>query len=403
MLSCCGCLPKRMAGDEEWRSLLEFSRQFRQEKNITASQLVIQLDLPVTMIQYLYNSKMIPSKKKNTKASQLRERLRQLREDHERELAEECTRSDESFPELSFVDQIFDFEMLHEEELSHIGVDNLFCSEEEDGKKFVTAIVREAVDIEILTSKLRELGLGDDCQITAERFYFASHFETPCCMQSQSAQAGYGTGNFLLTSLGLMGVTAAHVVLPMMEKETVRECRERVSQDGTNFFIHAYPLSHRDPLTHRYPLAHQPLQVLGHTAVADVHESLDIAIFHPSAEHSYLVNKLDCDISFKPSEKLLDLLKKTPHREVIKQGCGTNVTRGTISSSSPQTFVVRSVEASWFCTPGDSGSFILAKDPTADPESDIYIVVGVLSKHDHSALEAIPSLATDAIEAVSLE
>jgi hypothetical protein len=222
---------------------------------------------------------MIPSKKKNTKASQLRERLRQLREDHERELAEECTRSDESFPVLSFVDQIFDFEMLHKEELSQIGVDNLFCSEEEDGKKFVTAIVREAVDIEILTSKLRELGLGDDCQITAERFYFASHFETPCCMQSQSAQAGYGTGNFLLTSLGLMGVTAAHVVLPMMEKETVRECRERVSQDGTNFFIHAYPLSHRDPLTHRYPLAHQSLQVLGHTAVADVHESLDIAIF----------------------------------------------------------------------------------------------------------------------------
>jgi hypothetical protein len=90
---------------------------------------------------------------------------------------------------------------------------------------------------------------------------------------------------------------------------------------------------------------------------------------HWISPSSYLVNKLDCEISFKPSEELLDLLKKTPHREVIKQGCGTNVTRGTISSSSPQSFVVRSVEASWFCTPGDSGSFILAKDPTADPES----------------------------------
>lgn len=155
---------------DDWKSLFEFSRQFLEEKHMTATQLMIFLDIPVTMIQYLYNSKITPSKKRNTNGYKLRQKLKELQEISVLVIV--------TLPEVSFAEGMFDFEILHQEELNQFGIENFFCSEEH-GKRVIKAITRRNIDILEIANKLNELGLNDlgfggEYVISAQQFELAS-------------------------------------------------------------------------------------------------------------------------------------------------------------------------------------------------------------------------------------
>jgi hypothetical protein len=185
-----------------WSSLFDFAKEFRDKNRITATELMIHLDLPLTMIQYLYNPKITPSKKKNTKGYHLREKLRTLKlkmEQHPH--LESEFRVQEG--RIKFPDRMYDFEMRFKEEFNQIGIESFFCSEE-NGEKSILAIVRKDLSVDEITNKLHELGFTETpCAVSAQKFDFSSHFESPCCMGSSGVT--HGTGNFLLVDIGLIG------------------------------------------------------------------------------------------------------------------------------------------------------------------------------------------------------
>ena len=66
--------------DEEWKSLYQFQANFRSENKVTASDLLMNLELPLSLLQYLYSDSVRPSNKIGTLGKSLRENLRILKE-----------------------------------------------------------------------------------------------------------------------------------------------------------------------------------------------------------------------------------------------------------------------------------------------------------------------------------
>ena len=66
--------------DSEWEKLFLFQKKIRKEKNITGPALLRLLNLPLTVLSYLYTSQRPPSKKENTYGGKLRVALKLLLE-----------------------------------------------------------------------------------------------------------------------------------------------------------------------------------------------------------------------------------------------------------------------------------------------------------------------------------
>ena len=61
--------------DEEWKRLYLFQEKFRSENKVTASDLLVHYDLPLSLLQYLYSVSIPPSNKIWTLGKSLRDNL----------------------------------------------------------------------------------------------------------------------------------------------------------------------------------------------------------------------------------------------------------------------------------------------------------------------------------------
>jgi len=66
--------------DDEWKRLYQFQEKFRSENNVTASDLLVHFELPLSLLQYLYTDSFRPSNKIGTFGKSLREKLKTLKE-----------------------------------------------------------------------------------------------------------------------------------------------------------------------------------------------------------------------------------------------------------------------------------------------------------------------------------
>lgn len=170
--------------------------------------------------------------------------------------------------------------------------------------------------------------------------------------------------------------------------------------------ILGYPLSCVNPLTRRYPRDPQSLEPsLGHTHKSDIHLREDLAIFHPSSSHSYLLNRLSCGISYSVPEGILYIRRGLKcgldGMTVVKEGNATLVTMGQVQSPDNYHFLVVGCENSWFCSQGDSGSLVLLYQP--DKEG-VGIPIGIITSCSPTGtalctwihhVDNIPSLSDD--------
>jgi len=72
---------------DEWLNLYQFQRTFRLDHNITASDILDYLKLPLSMLQYMYSLKSIPNKKSGTLGEKLRSGIAELKKEGKQLLA----------------------------------------------------------------------------------------------------------------------------------------------------------------------------------------------------------------------------------------------------------------------------------------------------------------------------
>jgi hypothetical protein len=108
---------------DEWDDLYKFQCSYRMENGITAGDLLLSLQLPLSLTQYLYSNRSRPSNKPGSLGQQLRANLKNFKN------AEKVTVHDSG--NLSF--QVQEFFQANKTTLRDIGVESLHLSDDEEG------------------------------------------------------------------------------------------------------------------------------------------------------------------------------------------------------------------------------------------------------------------------------
>lgn len=330
------------AAEASWDELFEFQRNFRLERKLTGTALLRQLDLPGTVLPYLYSKSREPSKKPSSLGGKLRAAINDLQMSPpdicERNLPTDLLEEHFIAHKSVFIDQgIFAVDINDEGELeifSEKGIDvsevtKLFAGLEMDG-------LDELMD-----------------HITVSIFLPSAKFESPVAIRSglfaESPTLGFGTLTPILGKFGLFGLTAKHCLLPPGAE---------LNSDA-EIDVYGYPetssITSRCVLNNRAKIGVFTRACLGFND--------DIAVVMLSENHAYVVNEVTSEytIQFGDFKKARDIAALKGN--VLKVGISTLATRGKICKILPTgDVIVRSIECTCFATGGDSGALIVSDE-----------------------------------------
>lgn len=177
-----------------------------------------------------------------------------------------------------------------------------------------------------------------------------------------------------MTEIGIIAITAKHVIVPTTEdpynisfSSDIPECS----------YVSDMEESCKDSSSNRYPISALQSKTIGLFTERYIHPDRDIAIYHPIAIHSFIVNKLSNGKCFTFQR---DFAVTESDVRVYKNGVVSGLTWGKTYGISPPYFNVKSIELGSFCLRGDSGSLVVQ-----DLEnSSTGIVVGIIIDADNA-------------------
>ena len=270
--------------DEEWKSLYQFQANFRSQNKVTASDLLMNLELPLSLLQYLYSDSVRPSNKIGTLEKSLRENLRILKEKGR------CGFISGQNPEF-ILREIYE---LNKDELRSYGVDIMRLGDDnsviiDNTPSFGTTFDQHG---EQAVKNVLKGTQFEDSPIVIETYTLLSVLESPICTRTD---AGYGTSTMVLYELGVFGITAKHTII------TSEQYKKLVKED-TNICVRALQ---RTPLTCRYPISSPTDVVVGYANYENLHKELDIATFLPLAHNSFPVNMFNASVPYIMNKEML--------------------------------------------------------------------------------------------------
>lgn len=271
---------RNSVSDEEWKSLYQFQAKFRSDKKVTASDLLVNLELPLSLLQYLYSDSVRPSKKIGTLGKSLRENLKIFMDSG-------C----DDFPSGQDPEFILrEIYELNKDKLWSFGVDSVRLGDDNSVIIGTTPSFGITFDQQAVKNFLKGTQF-EDSPIVIETFTLLSVLESPICTRTN---AGYGTSTMVFCELGIFGITAKHTIVD--QNELLSLIKEDIN-------ICVYALQ-RTPLTCRYPIL-SPTVVIGYANYENLHETLDIATFLPLSENSFPVNMFHGSVPYIMNNDML--------------------------------------------------------------------------------------------------
>lgn len=351
------CNPVSQAAEASWDELFEFQRNYRLERKLTGTAFLRQLDLPGTVLPYLYSKARQPRKKPSSLGGQLRAAINGL----QMSPPDICERN---LP----TDLLQEYFIAHKSVFTDQGIFAVDINDEGELEIFS----EKGIDVSEVTKLFADLEMdGSDKlmdHITVSVFLPAAKFESPVAIRSgllgESPTLGFGTLTPIFGEFGLFGLTAKHCLLPPGTEHSV------LLNSDAEIDVYGYPET--SSITSRRVLRNRAK--IGVFARACLGYNDDIAVVMLSENHAYVVNEVrpEYTIQFGDFKKAGDIAALKGN--VLKVGISTLVTRGEICKILPAGgIMVRSIECTCFAAAGDSGALIVS-----DEDDSRGLVLGII-------------------------
>lgn len=316
---------KSVEVDQEWGELFEYQQHFRIEHNITVNHILKAFDLPLSLGQYLYSRKCIPSRKSGTLGALLRHRLKQLSSGNVLTVSNDLT-DDRSF-------QVREFFETHCTRLQDIGVETLHLSD--NGTTLIignTPSIRGFNEYAFQQMAISCPPIGS-LTYKVERFVDLAYFSSPMCTKTTN---GYGTATMVHLEQCVVAMTARHVVVSDEQTATLCDGRNDSEQTDIDYFdvtkqtekihaeqaknhgmlevpaatahtagsddacftVYAVPPPVPPMVRYRVPSHCHVLPILGGCDRHDMHDLYDLAVIHPLSRNAYSANMFANGMTF---------------------------------------------------------------------------------------------------------
>lgn len=362
-----------MASDNNtsWEILFAFQKRYRSDHKLTGTAFLRQLELPGTLLPYLYSECRQPSKKASSIGGKLRGAIEELRKDTH----VNCEKNNSC-------DLVAEYFIIHKSDFSEHGVFAVNIGEEGELQIYTEKDIEKSTAVELFAKCTDIDNIADMLnRMTVSVFLPAAKFVPPVAIRSglmdNSPIFGYGTLTPVLGEFGLFGITAKHCLLPPNSNPL-----------GTDKNINVWGYPFLSNLTSRR--MQNPYEKIGVFSRACLSSNDDIAVVMLSESNAYMVNEISPGITIRldGNPKTEDIVLQKGN--VMKVGISTLTTLGKICENIPGgNFVVRTIECCCFAAPGDSGSLVVSYNNDKDTEDGI--VLGIISKvHNDGRAYCVP-------------